>query len=206
MSEKTAWALTFLNSSTILAVTVVVAFITDGLIHAGKAVTVSRMITNNYDYGLPVMILAVLIHCVSVFAYLYLLSNYLDATSLQFAFISSMCAAYITLAFAVIIVDLNMDEDAHNVIAVSTSVFALASTWIHKNWFWNVPANGETWLLATEVLVVIAATISASVFLAINSAVAEYVFILLLLIDKRIKILALESSKLIVVYVLPPRI
>lgn len=204
--ESSAWALTFLNSSTILAVTVVVAFITDGLIHAGKDVTISRMISNNHDYGIPLMILAVLIHSVSVLAYLFLLTNYLDSTSFQFAFISSMCAGYLTLALAVIIVDLNMDEDAHNVIAISTSIFALASTWIHKNWFWNAPSNGETLLLAIEVLVVIAATISASVFLTINSAVAEYVFILLILIDKRIKILALESSKLVVVYVLPPRI
>jgi hypothetical protein len=184
-----------LNASTIVSITLVVAFVIYGIDRAGKPLTISSMIANHYKIGLPLMIIALLLHSFIVRAYLMLLRTSLG--SLQFTFIVCMCVAYITLAFFVIIIDLNMDKDAHDMLAISTSMFALLSTLLYKKKCCN------TWLFISEFFVVVTALVSAFVFYSTMNAtanvaanaVAEYVFILCILLDKRIKILVIETSK-----------
>lgn len=169
----------------------------DGVPSVSAIIAYSKAMTLTFTF-------IVYIHSYSLYSYLIILSQYLGKTSFSFISIVLLCVLYILSLIIVTYLPLNVDEFKHNVFAVSAFVFAALSVYLHKHSLLVYTIRGyefcnqkEGVLIVSELLVLITITVMAGLFWFQNNMWAEYMFILIILIDKQIKIWILLGTELI---------
>lgn len=148
--------------------------------------------------------LIVYLHSYGLYCYLIILAEYLGKDSFQFIATAAFCILYIICLIVVTYLPLTFDETKHNIFAVSAFVFALCSVYLHKYSFvvygergYTVSNKREGFLLILELISVVTISLSGALFWFRNYMWAEYLFILLILIDKQVKVFVLTRLNLL---------
>lgn len=167
--------------------------------------SISSMIA--YSNGTAITFtLLVLIHWYSNLAYLVIASEYIGLRSLQFKIISLCIVIYSLCLLMISYIPVDDDTNPHNVTAVVSFTFAILSVYLHKHTF-VVYEIGE-WprfnfrivdksLIFSELLIMITLTVLGVLFWFYDYVISEYISIVVILLDKYLKVLILEKSKLL---------
>jgi len=154
--------------------------------------TVSDMIAYNKGTTVTAALL-IFAHSYVLTAYLVLISDYIHYSGAHFKIIAVASYTYIAALVVMTYLPVHSDENPHNVFAGISSGFALISTWAHKNSFYH-GAKVDAAVLFADMVVLAAMTTAAALFWFNDSNAAEYVFILIVLLDKKFKLLILERG------------
>lgn len=175
-------------------------------------------ITEDLHYGLPSIsaIIAyskgmtitftfiVYLHSYGLYCYLIIIAEYLGKESFAFLTSAALCILYIICLIVVTYLPLTFDETKHNIFAVSAFAFALFSVYLHKYSFiiytergYRISNKREAVVLGLEFIIIISISLTGALFWFQNYMWAEYIFILLVLIDKQIKIFILTKTNLL---------
>lgn len=182
-----------------------VIFLAVGVENHGT-LSISGMIAKTPEYGVGISLLILFVHSIAVFFYLIIVSKYIRQDVrcgcirfdvAQYNIIVALCLGYLLFLILAIFVKVDEDNDAHNVFVVIALVLAVASSWIHRHAFAERIEKNEQYLWASEFLVALCVTILGVLFIALEENVLEYVLIILLLLDKKLKIMALTQSGLL---------
>lgn len=142
--------------------------------------------------------LLVFIHAYGVCSYLVIISKYVGVGTRHFKVIAFSSFAYLVALIVVTYLPLDGHEDPHNVFAFLAFFFAILSSLVHRHGVLDVgPSFVEFPVVIIEVLFLVVVVICGALFWFVNSTVAEYVFMFLIIIDKEVKVAVLERFGLL---------
>lgn len=177
-------------------------------INNDSTVSVSRMIANS-EYGIGIALLIGFIHAVSVLIYLIIISKYIQKDVrcgclrfdlAQYNIIVALCVGYIFFLVLAVFTKVDDDNDAHNAFVVIAIIMAVLSSWIHRHAFAERNEKNEQLLWASEFLTALVISILAMLFFVLGENIIEYILLVLLLLDKKLKIVTLTQTGILNVF------
>lgn len=163
--------------------------------------SVSAMIAYSRGTTLTFSLL-VYIHIYAISNYLVIISEYLGISSWEFKVTTVFCTVYNIALIVVSYLPLTGYERMHNIFSITAFVAALLSVIIHRHVFSIFPyhvaeTNKEMILIFSEVFFVLSILITGFLFWYYNMIWAEYIFIGLILLDKKLKVEILSKTQII---------
>jgi hypothetical protein len=185
------------NIFVILSILLFIIFLVAELIVFEKDVSISRMIVDSGFYSLGFMVLIWVSHVISILLYLIILSQYISPETWRFKIIVVLNIIYNISLLITLFVNLDKNDEVHNIFAQLAFVFALLSSVINKQNFYQTSSTADKQVWYYQFLKFSVIGVIGVLFWLSTWGVFEYIFILLILLDKKFNLLILEFQGLL---------
>lgn len=185
----------FLRGATACTFIVFLTFLFIGVGLDDEAPSISAMVAKSREMTLT-FTLMVYLHSYAAMAYLILLSRYVEADSTQYRTIALLVRVYLGALVLLCYVPIEVSATAHHAVAFVAFSCAAASGIFTKHSFFSGIRDRR--VVCVEIAVVVTIAVTACTFWATGNVWAEYVLVGVVIMDKELKIVALERTGLVV--------